>query len=50
MRRIAIISGIALALAACSRDTTAPATTDFTIDPTAFGTALTFAGGYDADL
>jgi Spy/CpxP family protein refolding chaperone len=50
MRRIALISGIALAIAACSSDTTAPATTDITIDPTAFGTALTVAGGYDADL
>jgi hypothetical protein len=50
MRRIALISGIALAIAACSSDTTAPATTDLAIDPTAFGTALTFVGGYDADL
>jgi Spy/CpxP family protein refolding chaperone len=50
MRRTALISGIALAIAACSSDTTAPGTTDFTIAPGTFGTALTVAGGYDADL
>jgi Spy/CpxP family protein refolding chaperone len=50
MRRIALISAVALAIAACSSDTTAPATTDLTIDPGAFGTALTVAGGYDANL
>lgn len=50
MRRIALISAVALAIAACSSDTTAPATTDPTIDAGAFGTALTVAGGYDADL
>ena len=50
MRRIALISGVALAIAACSSDTTAPATTDLTVGAGAFGTALTVAGGYDADL
>jgi Spy/CpxP family protein refolding chaperone len=50
MRRIALISAVALAIAACSNDTTAPATTDLTIDAGAFGTALTVTGGYDADL
>jgi Spy/CpxP family protein refolding chaperone len=54
MRRIAFVSLVATALVACSSDTTAPAAgtdqqvTDFTIS--AAGTALTAAGGYDADL
>jgi hypothetical protein len=50
MRRIGLISGIALAIAACSNDSTIPATTDIAIGPGAFGTALIAAGGYDADL
>ena len=50
MRKIALVSAAALVLAACSTDTTAPATTDLTIGTGAFGTALTAAGGYDADL
>jgi Spy/CpxP family protein refolding chaperone len=52
MRRIAFISLAAVALAACSNDTTSPATSDPIADFTigAFGTALTSAGGYEADL
>jgi Spy/CpxP family protein refolding chaperone len=50
MRRIAFITIAALSLAACSSDTTSPANSDLTItDAGAFGTALTLAGGYDAD-
>jgi Spy/CpxP family protein refolding chaperone len=50
MRRIGLIMIAALSLAACSNDTTSPANTDFTISGAgAFGTALTLAGGYDAD-
>ena len=50
MRRIALITIAALALAACSSDTTSPAGSDLAItDAGAFGTALTLAGGYDAD-
>jgi len=52
MRRVALIPLIAAAFAACSTDTTSPANedqiTDFSIG--AFGTALTSAGGYDAEL
>jgi len=54
MRRIAFVSLIAAGLVACSNDSTAPAVstdqqvTDFTI--AASTTALTAAGGYDADL
>ena len=54
MRRIAFVSLVAATLVACSSDTTAPAAstdqqvTDFSIN--AFETALTVAGGYDADL
>ncbi|HZK77283.1 MAG TPA: hypothetical protein VFC35_00130 [Gemmatimonadaceae bacterium] len=40
----------ALTLAACSNETTAPSTTDLSIDAGAFGTALTIAGGYEPDL
>ncbi len=51
MRRIALITIAALGVAACSSDTTAPATSGSTIDAGgAFGTALTVAGGYEADL
>lgn len=51
MRRIALISLVAASLAACSNETTSPA--GDTVDEFAagaFGTALTSAGGYDADL
>ena len=50
MRRIAFITIAALSLAACSNDTTAPAISDLSIDAGAFGTALTVAGGYEADI
>ena len=51
MRRIAFIA-VAATLVACSKDTTAPATTDLVTEFTnvANGTVLTTAGGYDADL
>jgi Spy/CpxP family protein refolding chaperone len=53
MRRTALIVVAALALAACSNESTSPAgdisqISDFAIG--AYGTALTSAGGYDADL
>lgn len=53
MRKIAFLSLVVATLVACSNDTTAPASsdqqvTDFSIS--AFGTALTSVGGYDADL
>jgi Spy/CpxP family protein refolding chaperone len=53
MRRIAFVSLVAATLVACSNDATAPTSsdqqvTDFSIS--AFATALTSAGGYDADL
>lgn len=53
MRRIVFVSLTALVIAACSTEATSPAdstdqVTDFSIG--AFGTALTSAGGYDADL
>ena len=54
MRRLAFFSQIAATLVACSSDSTAPTlstdqqVTDFTV--AASGTALTTAGGYDADL
>lgn len=51
MRRIVLISLVAAALAACSNETTSPASDpvdEFAAE--AFGTALTAAGGYDADL
>lgn len=52
MRRIALTVIAAAALAACSNETTAPADvsqiSDFEIG--AFGSALTAAGGYDAEL
>jgi len=50
MRRIAFIAIAAFSLAACSNDTTAPLTSDLSIDAGAFGTALTAVGGYEADL
>lgn len=52
MRRIVLTVIAAVALAACSNETTAPAdesqVTDFSIG--AFGSALTATGGYDAEL
>jgi len=53
MRSIAFVSLAALVIAACSTEVTSPAdsadeVTDFSIG--AFGSALTSAGGYDADL
>lgn len=50
MRRLALAAFAALALAACSNDTTAPAAADLTIDGAMFGTALTQNGAYDAGL
>jgi Spy/CpxP family protein refolding chaperone len=51
MRRLAWISVAALSLAACSNDTTSPTTSDLSLlEAGAFGTALTTAGGYDADV
>lgn len=50
MRKMIAITLVALAAAACSSDTTAPANSDLsTLDAGAFGTALTVAGGYDAE-
>jgi Spy/CpxP family protein refolding chaperone len=50
MRRIAIAAFAALALAACSNDTTSPDAADLAIDEGMFGTALTLNGAYDAGL
>lgn len=53
MRRIALISLAAVSLAACSTETTAPVARDDEVNDfaaSAFGNALTSAGGYDADL
>lgn len=50
MRRIAYLTIAALSFAACSNETTAPNTSDLSIDAGAFGTALTIVGGYEADL
>lgn len=55
MRRIAFIAIAAAALAACSNETTAPASNAGTDEVTSFsigatGTALTSVGAYDADL
>ena len=51
MRRIALISIAALALAACSNDSTSPRTVDLNLaEAGAFGTAMTLAGGYDAGM
>lgn len=51
MRRIVCITlaAAAVALAACSNETTAPSTSDLS-DAGAFGTALTIAGGFEPDL
>lgn len=49
-RRIAFLTIAALSFAACSNETTAPATSDLSIDAGAFGTALIVVGGYEADL
>src|SRR5215212_10906243 len=51
MRRLAWIASAALALSACSGDSTAPNSSDLTLlDAGAFGTALTATGGYDAGV
>ena len=52
MRRIALISVAAALLAACSSESTSPSATDQVNEfaTGAFGTELTSAGGYDADL
>lgn len=51
MRRIAILAVAALSLAACSKDSTGPGETSRLVaDAGAFGTALTVAGGYEADV
>lgn len=50
MRRTVLLAIAALTLTACSGDTTAPRTLDLgAMDAGAFGTALTIAGGYDAE-
>jgi Spy/CpxP family protein refolding chaperone len=49
MRKTLAVFAAALAIAACSNDSTAPDILDpATLDAGAFGTALTIAGGYDA--
>lgn len=50
MRRIVFITFAAATLAACSSETTAPNSSDLSVDAGAFGTALTIAGGYEPDL
>jgi Spy/CpxP family protein refolding chaperone len=51
MRKTIAIALVALVAGACSSDSTGPLTADLsTADATAFGTALTVAGGYDADV
>ena len=49
MRRLAFVAVTALSLAACSNDTTSPQSTLTLSDAGAYGTALTVAGGYDAE-
>lgn len=48
MRRIALVTIAALSLAACSSETTSPSRELTLAEAGAFGTALTAAGGYDA--
>ena len=50
MRRIAFMTIAALSFVACSTETTAPTSSDLSIDAGAFGTALTVVGGYDSDV
>jgi Spy/CpxP family protein refolding chaperone len=50
MRKIVLVTLAALSLAACSSDTTSPDLTDPALDAGTFGTAMTLAGGYEADL
>lgn len=51
MRRIALIITAALSFTACSNETTAPSqNADLELGASAFGTALTTAGGYDAGI
>lgn len=48
MRKILLVTLAALSLNACSSDTTGPGSAN--LDEAAFGTAMTLAGGYEADL
>ena len=50
MRRLAFITFAAVMLAACSNETTAPSTSDLSVDAGVFGTALTVVGGYEPSL
>jgi len=50
MRRITLVTLAALSLAACSNETTAPASADLALDAGAYGTELTLNGAYDATL
>jgi Spy/CpxP family protein refolding chaperone len=50
MRRIVFLTIAAVAIAACSNETTAPNTADLNYDAGAYGTALTLAGGFEPDL
>jgi Spy/CpxP family protein refolding chaperone len=50
MRRIVGLAIAAAIFAACSNETTAPNVPEPTVNTTAFGSALTSAGGYDASL
>jgi len=50
MRRIILVTIAAISLAACSKDSTGPDSSDATLDAGAFGTALTLAGGYEAGI
>ena len=50
MRKTIVVLAAAFAISACSSDSTAPTNFDLaTFEAGAFGTALTIAGGYDAD-
>ncbi len=50
MRRFALMALAALALGACSNDSTAPRQLDLSLEAGAFGTAMTINGGYEAGL
>lgn len=50
MRRIAFFTLAALSLAACSSESTAPDSPDLAFGAALTGTALTIAGGYEADI
>jgi len=49
MRRITLVTIATLSLAACSSETTAPDNRPSLTEAGAYGTALTLAGGYDAE-